>query len=146
MLLIIGLLMMTFIVMLGGNPKHDRIGFRYWKDPGLFAEYYTTGPLGRFLGFFQVFKIAAFSMGGPDTMAMCGAEAVQPRKTLPRAVKAIVFRLAIFFILGAVAIGVLVPYNDPFLIESVATGVGSDASAYVVGMKRLGIKVLPHIL
>ncbi|BEI91173.1 uncharacterized protein CcaverHIS019_0312430 [Cutaneotrichosporon cavernicola] len=144
-LLIIGLLMMTFIVMLGGNPKHDRIGFRYWKNPGLFAEYHSKGAMGRFLGFFQVFKIAAFSMGGPDTMAMCAAEAVQPRKVLPRAVKAIVFRLAVFFVLGAVAIGVLVPYNDPFLIESVETGVGANASAYVVGMKRLGIKVLPHI-
>lgn len=126
--------MMTFIVMLGGNPQHDRIGFRYWKNPGPFAEYHSKGSLGRFLGFFQVFKIAAFSMGGPDTMAMCAAESVQPRKVLPRAVKAIVFRLAIFFVLGAVAIGILVPYNDPFLKESVATGVGANASAYVVGM------------
>jgi amino acid transporter len=30
-LLIIGLIIYTFIAMLGGNPKGDRFGFRYWK-------------------------------------------------------------------------------------------------------------------
>jgi amino acid transporter len=30
-LLIIGLLIFTFISMLGGNPQKDRYGFRYWK-------------------------------------------------------------------------------------------------------------------
>jgi amino acid transporter len=30
-LLIIGLLIFTFISMLGGNPEKDRYGFRYWK-------------------------------------------------------------------------------------------------------------------
>lgn len=110
------------------------------------AEYHSTGALGRFLGFWQVFKIAAFSIGGADTVGMCGAEAVQPRRTLPRAVKSIVFRLAVFFVFGILAIGVLVPYNDADLKEAVATGVGSNASAFVVGMKRVGIKVLPDIL
>jgi amino acid transporter len=37
--------------MVGGNPKHDAYGFRYWKTPGAFAEYRTTGSLGRFEGF-----------------------------------------------------------------------------------------------
>jgi len=32
-LLIIGLLIYTFIVMLGGNPKHDRFGFRFVSHP-----------------------------------------------------------------------------------------------------------------
>ena len=36
MLLIIGLIIYTFITMLGGNPLGDRYGFRYWNDPGAF--------------------------------------------------------------------------------------------------------------
>ena len=36
-LLIIGLIIYTFIAMLGGNPLHDRFGFRYWNDPGSFT-------------------------------------------------------------------------------------------------------------
>jgi amino acid transporter len=144
-LLMVGIILMTFVVMLGGNPDHDRIGFRYWKDPGVMAEYYTTGPFARFLGFFQVFKIAAFSIGGPDLVAMSSAEAVQPRKTIPRATKSIVVRMALFFVLGAICMGILVPYNDADLKEAVATGVGANASAFVVGMKRVHIRVLPHI-
>jgi yeast amino acid transporter len=48
MLLIIGLIIYTFIVMLGGNPLNDRFGFRYWKNPGSFKELYGSGDLGRF--------------------------------------------------------------------------------------------------
>lgn len=110
------------------------------------AEYYTTGNLGRFLGFWRVFKIAAFSIGGPEIVAMSAAEAEHPRKTIPRATKGVVFRLAVFFVLGSICMGILVPYNDPELIKAVNTGVGSDAAAFVVGMKRLGINVMPHIL
>lgn len=32
-ILILGLIAFTFITMLGGNPKGDRYGFRYWRDP-----------------------------------------------------------------------------------------------------------------
>jgi amino acid transporter len=56
---------------------------------------------------------------------MCAGEAVQPRKAIPRATKAVVLRLSVFFVLGTIAMGVLVPYNDPMLIEAVNTGVGS---------------------
>lgn len=28
--LVVGLLFFTVVAMLGGNPLHDRFGFRYW--------------------------------------------------------------------------------------------------------------------
>jgi amino acid transporter len=34
--LIFMLTMYTFVTMVGGNPLHDRYGFRYWKTPGPF--------------------------------------------------------------------------------------------------------------
>ncbi|GFZ46995.1 hypothetical protein JCM24511_04221 [Saitozyma sp. JCM 24511] len=144
-LLILAVILMTFVVMLGGNPAHDRIGFRYWRDPGVWAEYYTTGPFGRFLGFWNVFKIAAYSVGGPEFVSMCAGEAERPRRVIPKAIKAILFRLTLFFFFGILACGILVPYNDATLAEALATGVGSNASAYVVGMQRVGIKVMPDI-
>jgi amino acid transporter len=54
-LLIIGLIIYTSIVMLGGNPQDDRFGFRYWKNPGAFTELYKTGNLGKFFGFLAMF-------------------------------------------------------------------------------------------
>lgn len=71
-LLIVGLLIFTFIVMLGGNPLHDRFGFRYWNDPGAFAELYYEGTLGRWLGFLQCLILASFTIAGPDYVSMVG--------------------------------------------------------------------------
>lgn len=31
--LMLGLMMYTFITMVGGNPNKDPYGFRYWQDP-----------------------------------------------------------------------------------------------------------------
>jgi amino acid transporter len=52
--------------MVGGNPKGDAYGFRYWRDPGAFAEYITTGTLGRFEGFLGAFYQASFTIVGPE--------------------------------------------------------------------------------
>jgi len=79
--LIVGLLIFTFIAMVGGNPLHDRFGFRYacpgtskfvasltqpryWQSPGAFAELYYSGPLGRWLGFLQCLIQASFTIAG----------------------------------------------------------------------------------
>lgn len=63
-LLMLGLIIATFITMLGGNPNHDRYGFRHWKNP--MKEYLEEGALGRFLGFWRIFIYAGFACGGPD--------------------------------------------------------------------------------
>lgn len=34
--LMLGLMMYTFVTMVGGNPDHDAYGFRYWKNPVIF--------------------------------------------------------------------------------------------------------------
>jgi amino acid transporter len=31
---ILGLLILSVVLILGGGPNGDRLGFRYWKDPG----------------------------------------------------------------------------------------------------------------
>jgi amino acid permease len=31
--LMLGLMMYTFVTMVGGNPDRDPYGFRYWRDP-----------------------------------------------------------------------------------------------------------------
>ncbi len=36
---ICGLILLSFILMLGGGPDHDRKGFRYWKHPGAMKTY-----------------------------------------------------------------------------------------------------------
>lgn len=145
--LAVGLIFFTFITMVGGNPKHDAYGFRYWNDPGAFAEYTATGSWGKFLGFFACLSQAAFTIAGPEYVSMAAGEAENPRKVMPKAFKAVFYRLTFFFVLGALCIGIVVPYNDPELLAAIKEGKpGAAASPYVIAMERLGIKVLPHIV
>lgn len=146
-LLIIGLIIYTFIAMLGGNPLKDRFGFRYWKTPGSFAELYETGDLGRFLGFLQCLIQASFTIAGPDYVSMAAGEAENPRVVMPRAYNAVFYRLTTFFVLGSLCVGILVPHDDAELTAAFRDGKpGAAASPYVISMNRLGIPILPHIV
>jgi amino acid transporter len=146
-LLIIGLLIFTFISMLGGNPQKDRYGFRYWKNPGSFAELYEEGQLGRFLGFLNCLIQASFTIAGPDYVSMAAGETENPRKVMPRAYNAVFYRLTTFFVLGSLAVGINVPYNDQELINAFKLGKpGAAASPYVIAMNRLRIEGLPHVV
>ncbi|KAJ2897139.1 amino acid permease [Zalerion maritima] len=145
--LIVGLIIFTFIVMLGGNPLHDRFGFRYWETPGSFAEFYTDGSLGRFMGFLACLIQASFTIAGPDYVSMAAGEAENPRVVMPRAYNAVFYRLTSFFVLGSLCVGILVPYDDEELTAAFANAEpGAAASPYVVAMNRLKIDVLPHIV
>ena len=140
----------TFITMVGGNPKGDAYGFRYWNDPGAFAEFRTTGSLGRFEGFLAALWNASFTVVGPEYIAMVAAEAKRPRIYIKSAFKTVYWRFGIFFIIGALCVGIVVPYNDPTLVgiingETEGSGTAA-ASPYVIAMRNLGVSVFPHIV
>ncbi|KAL4778371.1 amino acid permease/ SLC12A domain-containing protein [Aspergillus varians] len=146
-LLSVGLILFTFITMVGGNPIHDRFGFRYWNDPGAFAEYYKEASLGRWMGFLACLIQASFTIAGPDYISMAAGESVNPRGNLPKAYNGMFYRLTAFFILGALCVGILVPYNDSTMSDAFDNEApGAAASPYVIAMDRLGIPVLPHIV
>lgn len=134
--------------MLGGNPLGDRFGFRNWNNPGAFAQWGGyEGNLGYFLGFLQCLIQASFVIAGPDYVSMSAGEAENPRKVLPAAFNAVFYRLTTFFCLGALCVGILVPYDNEELSNAFTLGLpGAAASPYVVAMNRLRIGVLPHIV
>ncbi|RSL50948.1 hypothetical protein CEP53_008612 [Fusarium sp. AF-6] len=140
-LLALGLILFTLVVMLGGNPLNDRFGFRYWKDPGPWAG---DDASNRLISFLNALNVAGFCIVGPEYISMIAGEAKDPRRTVPRAFATIVNRLIIFFIGGALCVGILVPYDDPTLTNGANTFSGS--SPYVIAMSRLNIPVLPSIV
>lgn len=78
---------------------------------------------------------------------MAAGEAENPHKVMPRAFKGVFYRLTCFFVLGALSIGIICPYNDPTLLDAVnGDKPGAAASPYVVAMTLLNIRVLPHIV
>lgn len=146
-LLASGLILFTFVTMVGGNPHHDAFGFRYWRDPGPMNTLYHTGDLGRFQGFLGCVIRACFTFSGPEYVSLVASETINPRKTLPSAYKQVFIRLTVFFVGGALCCGILVAYNDPMLVSTLGLSKpGAGGSPYVIAMQNLGISALPDIV
>lgn len=144
---IVGLLIFAFIIDLGGGPTHDRLGFRYWNHPGAMKAYVSTGTSGRFLGFFSTLVNAAFAYGGVEMVAVAAGEAENPRRNIPKAVRRIFWRIIFFYVLGSLAIGVLIPYNEPRLLDAQKNHLpGGAASPWVIAIYRAAVPALPSIV
>ncbi|GMG22364.1 unnamed protein product [Ambrosiozyma monospora] len=133
---VVGFIILGIVLNCGGGPDHYYIGGKYWHDPGAFR--------GGFKGLCSVFVTAAFSFGGTELVGMTAAEAENPRKALPTAIKQVVYRIVLFYLVSLTVIGVLVPYNHDQLLGT--SSVDITASPFVIAIHRAGIKVLPDIM
>lgn len=147
-ILIFSLFFFTFITMVGGNPQGDAYGFRFWEDPGSFMTYLNDGALGRFEGFLGALWSACFTVVGPEYLSMVAAEAKRPRAYVKYAFKTMYIRFGIFFIGGALAVGIVCSSGSDELkkvVEGSSNG-SAAASPYVIGMQRMAISVFPSIV
>lgn len=142
--MMLGLLMVSVILFWGGGPNHDRLGFRYWKDPGAANTYLAEGNTGRFLALMSCFVLSAFPFTfAPELLVVTGGEMESPRRNLPKASQRYFYRLIFFYVFSVLAIGVICPSNDAKLTSG---GAGAGSSAFVVGIKNAGIPVLDSII
>ncbi|KAF8601762.1 amino acid permease [Ceratobasidium sp. AG-I] len=141
---ITGLIILGIVLDLGGGPNHDRLGFRYWKNPGPFVQYAGIGGAkGQFLGWWSVMTQAAFSFIGTEIVAIAAGEAKNPRRNLPKAIRRVYIRILLFYIGGTLVIGLLVPSNHPRL--NLGSG-DAAASPFVIAIQTAGIKGLPSVI
>jgi len=152
---IVGIIILSLVLALGGGPDHDRKGFRYWNDPGAFKPYIKEGSAGKFLGLWSTMVTATFAYLGTELVGVTVGEAQNPRKTVPRAIRLTFYRILFFYVLSVLLVGMNVPYNSKDLAfandaEKLAaagqSSVGSSASPFVVAVKLAGIDVLPDIV
>ncbi|KAG6907866.1 hypothetical protein DXG01_007080 [Tephrocybe rancida] len=158
---IVGLIILGIVLDLGGGPNHDRIGFRYWKNPGAFAQFDgIPGAKGRFLAWWAVMTQAAFSFVGTEVVAIAAGEAKNPSRNLPKAIRTVYISMSafkmsmqrslqgsagivLFYVGGTAIIGLLVPYTSQGLDLSDGT---AASSPFVIAIQNAGIKVLPSII
>ncbi|KAJ5525431.1 hypothetical protein N7494_012081 [Penicillium frequentans] len=147
---IIGLIILGVVLFFGGGPNHDRLGFRYWQNPGAFKEPYLVSNVstGRFLAFWTALIKSGFSfIFSPELITTAAGEAVAPRRNIPKATNRFIYRLFAFYVLGSLVIGVTVAYNDKNLLQGVASGSsGAGASPFVIGIQNAGISGLNHVI
>ena len=70
---------------------------------------------------------------------MAASDAINPRQSIPKAIRRVFYRLAFFYVLGILSVGILVPFNDMILIEAIKTETGVGASPFVRGMVLAGL-------
>ncbi|MBE3048965.1 amino acid permease [Candidatus Bathyarchaeota archaeon] len=84
-------MIIALVLVLGGGPSDGRYneywGARYWYDPGAFKN--------GFVGFCSVFLTAAFSFAGAELVGLAAAEAKNPAKALPSAIKQVFWRITL---------------------------------------------------
>ncbi|KAI1871884.1 hypothetical protein JX265_005870 [Neoarthrinium moseri] len=142
--LIVGLLILSLVLMLGGGPNHERLGFRYWYDPGAMNAFIVTGASGRFVAFIYVLILSGFSFYfSPELIIATSGEMVNPRKDLPIASRRFFYRLMVFYILGSLAIGAVCASNSSGLVSG--TG-NANSSPWVIAIRNSGIEALPSIV
>lgn len=144
LILICGLIILGVVIFFGGGPNQDHVlGFHYWKTPGAFTEYLAPGATGHFLAYWSALVSAGFAfITSPELVAIAAGEAVAPRRNIPKAARRFIYRLAVFYGVASLIIGILVPYdNDQLLGAS-----NASASPFVIGIQNVGIHALNHII
>ena len=138
------------MLFFGGGPNHDRLGFRYWRDPGAFNSYPKPGlgHAGKFLAFWTALIRSGFAFVlSPESITIAAGESEAPRRNIPRASKRFIYRLIVFYVMGTLVVSVIVASNDADLLQAVSSGTkNAGASPFVIGIKRAGIRGLDHVI
>ncbi|KAL1393049.1 dicarboxylic amino acid permease [Phyllosticta capitalensis] len=152
-LLVMAMLIISCLVasLLSVPSRGGRIGFRYWRDPGPFASYFHSvaghdeeGSWGRALGLWACIIQASFAYLGTEVVGMAFGETPNVEKEVPKAIQWTFWRIIVFYIGGAVVLGMNVPYTNEMLMAS--TGRNAAASPFVIAMRLARIPVLPDVV
>lgn len=122
------------IVLIAGGGDEGHIGVKNWHNPGPF----THG----FKGVVTVLVSATYSLAGTELVSLTAAESKEnPRIALPHAIKMVIYRIVVFYMITLMLIVFLVSANNKRLSSSSS----SYASPFVIAIQSGGITALPSI-
>ncbi|KAK8049111.1 amino acid permease [Apiospora phragmitis] len=132
--------LLGIVLNIGGTPNGGYIGTLYWHNPGAFHN--------GFKGLCTVFVQAAFAFAGTELVGLAAAETMNPRKSLPTAIKQVFWRISLFYIVALTLVGLLVPYTDHRLLQGEGSSdrMTAAASPFVIAIENAGIEVLPSVM
>ena len=109
------------------------VGILHGDDSGGISNYFKHGnPFrGGAVSIFSIFLIAGYSFQGTELVGLAAGESENPERDVPKAVKAIFWRILMFYLGTILVIGAIVPF---------VTGAASvDTSAFTVVFEKIGI-------
>jgi lysine-specific permease len=112
---VIAFIIIGILLILGvGGSGNNVSGFENWThNDGKGNQAPFVGGFGAFL---SVFLVAGFSFQGTEGVGIAAAEAKNPEKTIPKAIKTVFWRILIFYILAIAIIATLIPFDSPNLL------------------------------
>ncbi|EAU35230.1 conserved hypothetical protein [Aspergillus terreus NIH2624] len=118
-----------------GGVGPQTIGFKYWHEPGAFADSIN--------GVARTFVIAGTLYAGTEMVGITAGESANPQKAVPTAIRQVFWRILIFYVGTMFFIGILLPYNDSRLLGS-----SSDAasSPLTIALTDAGILPAAHLI
>ncbi len=96
----------------GVMPGHEAVGLTNWNLNG------EGSFVGGFAAFMGVAMVVGYSFQGTELVGVAAGESKDPDRTIPKAIRTIFWRILLFYVLSIVVIGLLIPHNDPRLLEN----------------------------
>ncbi|MET3589635.1 AAT family amino acid transporter/aromatic amino acid transport protein AroP [Bartonella silvatica] len=116
-----------FLIVIGAGENQASI--RYLWDHGGFFPYGATGVV-------LATSVVMFSFGGTELIGIAAGEASHPQKTIPMAIRQVMWRIIIFYIGSMSVIMMISPWD---MIEK-------NGSPFVTIFETIGIPAAGHIL
>ncbi|KAJ5691871.1 hypothetical protein N7462_001294 [Penicillium macrosclerotiorum] len=123
------------ICISSGGIGPQTIGFKYWHDPGAFADSIN--------GVAKTFVVAGTLYAGTEMVGITAGESENPRQAVPRAIQQVFWRILIFYIGTIFFIGILIPYNDKRLLDSSSK---TASSPLTIALQDAGILPAAHLI
>ncbi|HCT8133191.1 TPA: amino acid permease [Staphylococcus aureus] len=109
-------------------------------------ENYTKGQapfVDGISGFLGVLLVAGFSVGGTEVVAVTAGESDDPKKSMPKAIKQVFWRILLFYVLSIAVIGAIIPYTDPSLLRASSS---ISQSPFTIVFDRVGIAFAASVI
>eukprot|EP00842_Homolaphlyctis_polyrhiza_P005350 jgi/Hompol1/5816/HPOL_002124-RA len=121
--------------VLGTQPP---IGFQYWSIPGAPIKDGIIGIIG-------VFVTAFFGFGGTELVGVTAGEAVDPQKSVPKAIKSTFWRIFLFYVVAIFVMGLVIRNDDPSLLTAAETS-DITIAPFTLVFQQAGLKAAAHIM
>ena len=67
--MLVGIIILSIVLAAGGGPSGDRVGFRYWHDPGPANAWIVEGSTGKFVSFLGVLVSVVLPVRNPTPIS-----------------------------------------------------------------------------
>ncbi|MDR1236714.1 MAG: amino acid permease [Propionibacteriaceae bacterium] len=136
-MIVLGVAVIVF--QLNANPALPAPSFGHLFDPntgGFFPNGLLSLSDGAWIGMGMALVVVMFSFGGVELIGITAGEADNPKRTIPKAINQVVYRILIFYIGALAVIMAVIPW----------TTIDGKMSPFVQIFDNVGITFAAHIL